>query len=133
MIITHFTDSIHAELINDSGYIELEGCNAKRGWDIMPRSQRRLVYSLIGRHAWLTEAATCKTAAYNSVAYQFRSEDIGAVPWREYKQRFKNSKKKWAMVEALDKSAALMGDNSDDYWLVDVRIPLSKQLILETA
>ena len=133
MIITHFTDSRHAELINECGYIDLEGCNAKRGWDNIPRSQRRLIYSLIGRHAWLTQSNTCETAAYNSVAYQFRSEDIGAKPWREYKQRFKNSKNKWRMVEALDDSARDSGDNPDDYWLVDVRIPLSKQLILETA
>jgi len=128
MIINHFTNNITAKLINDSGYIDLEGCNAHRGWDLLTRSQRRLGYSLIGRHAWLTESATCKTASHNNVAFQFRSEDIGAVPWRKYKLRFKNSKKKWKAVERLDKTATLMGDNSDDYWLVDVRIPLSKQI-----
>jgi hypothetical protein len=133
MIITHFTDSRHAELINESGYIDLEGCNAKRGWDLMPRSQRRKIYKLIGRHAWLTQSETCQTAAYTSVAYQFRSEDIGARPWREYKQRFKNSKIKWRMVEALDESARDSGDNPDDYWLVDKPISLTKQIILEAA
>lgn len=131
MIIAHYTCAEHAQDILDSGYIDLEGCNAKRGMDKMPRHQRRMIYKLIGRHAWFSSAATCKTASYNQHAFYFDSDDIGAVKWSKYKQRFRNSPAKWRMVEALDDSARDMGDDSDDYWICDTRVSLAKQL--ETA
>jgi len=133
MIIRHFTESNKAKLINECGYIDLEGCNAKRGWDQLTRKERREVWGWIGRHVWLTEATDCKTAANNSVAYEFNSEDIGAVRWQDYKQRFRNSKKKWKFVEAMDTVARMAGDNCNDYWLVDTRIDITKQLVKETA
>jgi hypothetical protein len=134
MIITHFTYAEASKLIEQSGYIDFEGCNARRGWDTMSRKDRRTIYKLIGHHVWFTQNNRCKTASDDSIGYNFDSQQIGAVKWSEYKKRFKNSKVKWSMVEALDESASMMGDNSDDYWLCDKPVSISLQVNhMETA
>jgi hypothetical protein len=131
MKITHFTYPTAFELIRQDGQVDLEGCNAKRGWDSMSRNDRRLIYKAIGRHVWLTQGEKAKTASSNEIALTFNSEDIGAIKWSEYKKQFRNSKHKWSIVEAFEESARMMGDNTNDYWLVSKPIPLCK--MLETA
>jgi len=128
MKITHFTYPAAHDLIRQDGKIDLEGCNARRGWDNMSREQRRMIYKAIGRHVWFTQADRAGSASSNDIALTFNSEDIGAVSWKKYKQQFRNSKHKWSIVEAFDESAAILGDNSDDYWLVSKPVPLSKML-----
>jgi len=128
MKITHFTSPWAFELIQSSGIVDLEGCNACRGWDQQSRKQRREHYKAIGRHVWFTTNTTAKTASSNQKALHFDSNEIGAVRWTDYKQRFKNSKTKKAWADAIDESARYLGDNSDDYWLVSKPIPLSKML-----
>lgn len=132
MKITHFTHPNAYALICTDGQVNLEGCNAHRGWDSMSREQRRLIYKNIGRHVWFTQAKSAKSASSNDIALTFNSEDIGAVRWTDYKKRFKNSKSKWFMVECFEESAIGLGDNPNDYWLTDKPVSLSK-LIKEAA
>lgn len=127
MKITHFTHPAAYYLIKECGYVDLEGCNASRGWDSMSRKNRRTVYKLIGRHVWFTQALKAKTASSNKIALSFDSDRIGAVRWQDYKRRFRNSKAKWAFVEKFDESARMLGDNSNDYWLTDKPVSLECQ------
>ena len=128
MKITHFTHFEAYELICADGQIDLEGCNARRGWDSMSREQRRRVYKTIGRHTWFTQSTSAKSASSNDIALSFESSDIGAVRWADYKKRFKNSKAKWLMVECFEESAVEFGDNPNDYWLTDKPVSLAKLL-----
>lgn len=124
MKITYFTRPEAFDLIQRCGYIDLEGSNAARGWDGQNRKTRRSIYKLIGRHIWFTQSTSARTASGHQIAIHFDSDKIGAVRWSDYKNRFKNSKEKWRMVQAFDESANSMGDDPNDYWLVDKPIPI---------
>ena len=117
MIIYHHTTMRNAAAIQSSGFIDLEGCNAKHGRDLQNRKERRLVFNTLGRFVWFTTQQKCKTATANEVSFPIVAESIGAIQWNEYKKRFKNSKKKWEMVEAMDEQARRQGDNVADYWI----------------
>jgi hypothetical protein len=117
MIIRHIT-KLHwvNDILNDE-VIKLEGCNPEA--DIKNRQQRRAIEKLLGRYVWFTESTVCNTAGCGNrpVAFVFNSEDIGAVPWKKFKQKFKTNKKRWAAINMLDLVAVMQGDDPDQYWI----------------
>jgi len=145
MMIRHYTKPHWIKPILDTGLILPERNNSEdacrkaidefygQGYYRQP-NQAELDFGLRiqrakGDQVWFTTERKCNTAVTGLVDYyfEFDSEDIGAVKWHYFKKQFKSSEAVM-IINALDRSAKLAGDDPYCFWVCEhaVDVTLAK-------
>lgn len=149
-LIKHFTNAEHLSSIYADGVLKLEGSNiehvirnkvdayhpsgipVKNLWKAM-----KLQYKYVGRYVWLTEEkdVRCITAQRNfqKEVFTFDAEEIGALRWLDVAKRIAfKSKKARKIIQHMNATARLSGDDVSKWWIVKNDIDLNKVIITQS-
>ena len=89
-------------------------------------------YERVGKYVWLTKSddgvrcinAVTKSEHNKMIGLEVDDKGLKIISWKILKSKLLKKRKSRQIVEQLEKTAALLGDNTDDWFVCETEIPV---------